>query len=302
MNPQHSIVENPVKVAMMVIGFTLLFTVMSTLVKLAAQDGLPIFTIMFWRYAFGGVPVTIFLLTQKNLKGSLFHSEWKGLTSRAAMGVVAMWCTFTSISMLPLAEATTLHFAAPFIMTLISIIVMKEHVGIWRWGAIIAGFIGVLFILRPDFSGAMAGQIIALCAATIMALNMTMIRTMASRVSSEAMTLYVHLVGVVCLLPLAIHDAYLLSLTDWLYVAALGLAAGVAQLLLNHAYLNAPAPYVSAFSYIQIIFVTIAGYLVFHTVPTHTFLIGAGIIVASGLTIIIRETLLKKKIPVKPIA
>ncbi len=295
MSHHDSIVDKPLKVAASIIGFTLLFSIMSSFVKLAALDGTPIFTIMFWRFAFGCIPVFGYILWKRKLKSSLFHGEWVGLSARAAMGLVAQWCTFTSLAMLPIAEATTLHFASPFIMTLMSIWILKEKVGAWRWSAIFAGFVGVLFILRPDFSGDFAGQFIALCAATIMSMNMLMIRSLAGKVNIEAITLYVHIVGFGVMLPVALFQGHLPSPTSFMYLFGAGMVAGFAQLLLNYCYLRAPAPYVSAFSYIQIVFVTVLGYWIFHNVPSHTFFIGAAIIVGSGILIIVREALLRKK-------
>lgn len=290
-----STVEEPLKVAASIVAFTLLFSIMSAFVKLAAEDGTPIATIMFWRFAFGCIPVFSYILWKQTFRQSLFHGQWLGLTSRAGMGLIAQWCTFTSLAMLPIAEATTLHFASPFIMTLLSIWVLKERVGVWRWGAILMGFVGVLLILRPDFHGAFAGQFIALCAASVMAMNMLMIRTLASKVNVEAITLYVHLVGFFVMLPIALHQGYTPSPTAFLYLIGAGFVAGFAQLLLNYCYLRAPAPYVSAFSYIQIVFVTVLGFWIFHNLPSPTFFIGAAVIVTSGLVIIVREALLRRK-------
>lgn len=295
MSQHDNTIEQPVKVAASIVGFTLLFSVMSAMVKLAAGEGTPIPVIMFWRFAFGCIPVFGYILWQRKFRESLFHGQWMGLTARSGMGLIAQWCTFTSLAMLPIAEATTLHFASPFIMTLLSIYVLKERVGVWRWGAILLGFVGVLFILRPDFSGDFAGQFIALCAAAVMAINMLMIRSLASRVNVEAITLYVHLIGVAVMFPIMLSVGYTPSPKAFAYLIVAGFVAGFAQLLLNYAYLTAPAPYVSAFSYIQIVFVTVLGFWIFGNLPGPTFFLGAAIIVGSGVIIIVREALLRKK-------
>lgn len=291
----ESLVENPVKIAALVLGFSLLFSLMSIFVKLATNAGVPIVHIMFWRFAFGLIPVVGYLKYKNTLRTEFVNKEWWPLGARAFMGMIAMWCTFQSFAMLPVAEATALHFASPFFMTLLSIPLLGEKVGPWRWSAIVGGFIGVLFVLRPDMGGAFTGQFIALCAALIMAMNMLLVRTLSKRVTAQGLTLYFHLVGALCMLPFVVLDWQVPSGEAWLYLAVAGASAGIAQILLNNAYLTAPAAFVGAFSYMQIIFVTLGGWLVFHHVPSHSFLWGASIIVAGGVLIAVREALLHKK-------
>lgn len=297
MSHSESPVDNPLRVALGVLGFTLLFAVMTTFIKLGANEGIPVSEMMFWRFAFGLIPVLIYLGPQ-GVKREIRHKEWMPLSTRAFMGMIAMWCTFQSFAMLPVAEATTLHFTSTFLLTLLAIPVLKEKVGPWRGGAIVMGFIGVLLVLRPDMAGDKAGQIIALCAALIMAMNMLLVRTLQNRVSAQALTLYFHILGTLVLLPFVIINWEMPSFNGWLYMLGAGLSAGYAQILLNRSYLIAPAAFVSSFSYIQIVFVTLAGWLVFGNIPTHSFLLGAGIIVAGGVLIAVREALLRRKIQV----
>ncbi len=293
----ESPVDKPLAVAFNVLGFTLLFSIMTTFIKLGATQGLPVDEMMFWRFAFGLLPVLLYI-GPKGVKREIRHKEWVPLTTRAFMGMIAMWCTFQSFAMLPVAEATTLQFTSTFILTLLAIPVLKEKVGIYRGSAILMGFIGVLLVLRPDMGGDHAGQFIALCAAVIMAMNMLLVRTLQNRVTAQALTLYFHLLGTVVMLPFVIIGWQTPSFTGWLYMAGAGFSAGMAQILLNRSYLTAPAAFVSSFSYIQIVFVTLAGWLVFGDVPTHSFLLGAGIIVAGGVVIAVREALLRRKIQV----
>ena len=128
-----------------------------------------------------------------------------------------------------------------------------------------------------------------------MAMNMLLVRTLAKRVTAQGLTLYFHLIGTICMLPFLLSSWQTPSLEAWLYLAAAGVSAGIAQILLNNAYLTAPVAFVSSFSYMQIIFVTLAGWLVFDHIPSHSFLLGAGIIVAGGVLIAVREALLHKK-------
>lgn len=292
-------VNDPVRISLAVIGFTFLFAVMTVCVKLATNEGVPVDNVMFWRFFFGLIPVLWYLSRYKAIKRELFNKEWQPLVSRAIMGMIAMWCTFQSFAMLPVAEATTLHFTSSMLLTLLSIPVLGERVGIWRWGAIIMGFVGVLLVLRPEVSDAVAGQTIALCAACIMAMNMLLVRTLRERVTPMALALYMHFVGAGLMLPLYILNFHVPSASGLFFLLLAGVSAGSAQLLLNYAFMHAPSGFVSAFSYIQIIFVALGGWLVFGDVPSESFLWGAGIIVTSGVVIAVRETLLRKKNPLE---
>lgn len=291
----ESLVDNPMKTAGLVFGFCALFAIMTTCIKLATNTGVPVDQVMFWRFAFGLIPTLAYLSHRKTLRIELANKEWVALTTRAVMGMIAMWCTFQSFVLLPIAEATTLHFASPFFLTLLSIPVLGEKVGPWRWSAIVGGFVGVLFVLSPDMEGQLAGHFIALCAALIMALNMLLVRTLAKRATAQGLTLYFHMIGTIGMLPFLFLNFHMPSGEAWLYLAGAGVCAGIAQIMLNNAYLTAPVAFVSSFSYIQIVFVTLAGWLVFNNIPSHSFLLGAGIIVAGGVMIAVREALLHKK-------
>lgn len=244
----------------------------------------------------------IWLLPKKKIKEELFHKEWKALTIRTVMGCIAMWCVFTSLKMLPIAEATVLHFASPFFLAILSIYFLNEHVGKWRWGAIISGFIGVVIVLNPTLSDNIYGQIIALCAALIMAMNMTMIRSLSGRVSVSAMVLFLHVLGSLILAPFAIYEGFMPEPNQWFLLILAGITAGVGQALLNEAYLTAPTAFVSSFAYVQIIFITAIGYFVFQEIPQENYLLGSLIIVAAGVTIAVREYLLNKKNLIKDLA
>lgn len=299
MRPAETPVHDPIRISLTVIGFTLLFSVMTLCVKLATNEGVPVDNVMFWRFFFGLIPVLWYLNRHHAIRRELFNKEWQPLVSRAIMGLIAMWCTFQSFAMLPVAEATTLHFTSSILLTLLSIPVLGERVGVWRWGAIAMGFIGVLLVLRPEVSDAVAGQTIALCAACIMAMNMLLVRTLKDRVTPMALALYMHLVGTLIMLPLYMLNFHVPTLGGFFFLLLAGVSAGSAQLLLNYAFMHAPSGFVSAFSYIQIIFVALGGWLIFGDVPTQSFLWGAGIIVASGVVIAVRETLLRKKNPLE---
>lgn len=287
--------EHPLRTAALILGFCFLFATMTTFVKLATNSGVPIAHIMFWRFAFGLIPVVFYLKRTHSVREQIMHKEWPSLATRAVMGIIAMWCTFQSFALLPVAEATTLHFTSTVLMTLLSIPVLGERVGPWRWTAIVGGFSGVLLILQPNMDGQVWGQIIALCAATIMAMNMLLVRTLQGRVTAQAITLHFHLVGALVMLPFLMSSWHMPDIFEWLYMAGAGLSAGAAQIMMNRAYLSAPVSFVSSFSYVQIVFVTLAGWLVFGNAPTSTFLIGAGIVVASGVLIAVREALLHKQ-------
>ena len=125
------------------------FSVMAAVLKLASLDGVVAPEMLFYR-AFFGLPVVLaWVLTQPGGLAGLTTRRPLAHVGRSALGIVSILCVFQTLTLLPLADATTLSFTAPIFATLLSFLILKEAVGPRRWAAVAVGFIGVLIVMRP---------------------------------------------------------------------------------------------------------------------------------------------------------
>jgi drug/metabolite transporter (DMT)-like permease len=190
---------------------------------------------------------------------------------------------------LKLADATAIGFTSPLFITALSIPVLGEKVGLHRWGAILVGLVGVLVIVRPGGHGFAAAALLPVCSSAAWAIAVVVTRRMVgsdSLLTTMAYSAAVGLVVTTLLLPFVFQ---------WPtpYQLALGLLIGVfstaAQWLIGIAYRLADASLLAPFSYSQLIWATMFGFLVFGALPDEWTVLGAAIIVASGLYTAHRE-------------
>src|SRR4029077_10613595 len=141
---------NIIQAVLLKIASALLFAVMSVLVRYVG-DRYPVGQIVFYRSAFAIVPVVVIYAWRGELEaavrtGQPFRHIGRGLTA-----VGAMFCNFSSLARLPVVDATAISFVSPLITVAMSAIFLKERVRIYRWSAVIAGFVGILVMLGPHF-------------------------------------------------------------------------------------------------------------------------------------------------------
>ena len=246
-----------------------------------------------------------FILLQVPFQGGL-----KALTTqrmgfhlfRAVIGVGMLFCVITCFRVLPLANAYTIFFTAPFLIALLSIPLLKEHVGWHRWLAILIGFIGVIVIVEPGTdSWATVGIIAGFLGALGYALNVTTIRMMKDTESSLAMVFYFTLL--VTLL------AGLIAMWDWQpiqwhahgwWILAIGIFASIGQWCLTQAFRLANSAIVAPFEYSALIWAILAGIWFFGDHPTLRLLAGSLIIIGAGITMAWRESLAHQSTVLKP--
>ncbi len=199
--------------------------------------------------------------------------------------------TFFAYSLMPLADAYALLFTMPLIITALSVPVLGEPVGPRRWAAVLVGFLGVLIVLRPGSGLIGLGTIAALGGAFLNACGMMILRRLGSTDNPEAAAFYGNLTIVLVMalaLPFVLTEP---APVDLVLSALGGVLGGTAYLLLAHAYKRAPAALVAPFQYAQMPFALIAGLLLFGNRPEPMMLVGASVVIGSGLYILHRETL-----------
>ena len=198
---------------------------------------------------------------------------------------------FLSFKFLQLDEALAIMFSTPFLVAIMAGPILGEWVGWRRWTAIVVGFIGVLVVIRPGFGGGMKWAALLSVASAFFYAGLGIMTRLVSRTDSSDTTLfYANLTGVLVMLPVlpfvwtAPPTAF-----ELLLLVAVGACGSAGHYLLIAAHRLAPASVLSPFMYTQLIWATALGFLVFGDVPTQWTLIGASIVVASGLYLIYRE-------------
>jgi drug/metabolite transporter (DMT)-like permease len=209
----------------------------------------------------------------------------------------SMLCWFLAVSVLSLGAATAIGFAAPLFTTLLSIVVLKEHVGVHRWSALIVGFVGVLLITQPGAGMLTYGALFALGNAILISTVAIAIRRMSLSESTETLTLYqmsIMTVCTACLLPLGVRVP---AWSDAALLAFAGIGNGVAQFWWTRSLALAPPSAVVPFNYLSLVWATGLGFAIWGDIPTSSLLVGSAIVVASGLYILWRETLRRGRVP-----
>jgi drug/metabolite transporter (DMT)-like permease len=188
-----------------------------------------------------------------------------------------------------LANATALGYAAPMFITILAIPLLGETVRIYRWSAVIAGFIGVLLVVHPDSGGMSVGALIALGGALATAFAMIAIRKMADTEPNVAIVFYFTLTGTVVGAATLPFNGVWPDLADVHILVTIGLIGGIAQILMTRAYQMAPASVIAPFDYASLVFALSLGLVVWGEFPAPIELVGTAIIVGSSLYIAFRE-------------
>jgi drug/metabolite transporter (DMT)-like permease len=221
--------------------------------------------------------------------GGLKTSRWRWHLLRTLLATGAMFGFFFGLSRMPLVNALTIAFTAPLFVTGLSVPFLGEHVGWRRWLAVIAGFIGVVIVLRPGqgmFTPAAIGVIIAAICYAGLALTA---RKLAATESSFALSVYV-VAGPLLVSTTLISENYTAPTAGgWFFFALAGMCSALAWVGIIGGYRRAPPAMLAPFEYTAIIGAAIAGYLIWDEVPDIWVITGGLVIIGSGLFIVYRE-------------
>ena len=249
------------------------------------------------RFFFQFVYLTPFLLF---FKGSgLFWPRLVLLNIiRAVIMSAATVFFFTAIKWMPIADAISIFFVEPLILTVISGVFLHEQIGWRRICAVVAGFTGALLIIQPSYSIFGAISLLPLATAILFASYLALTQVIARAEDPLTMQVFTGLVGCIVLaLLMAFGTTMEIELLtpawptsfEWLLLACVGLIATTTHLMIIHAFKRAPASTLAPFQYLEIVGATVLGYLVFGNFPDLLKWIGTMIIVTSGLFVLWRE-------------
>lgn len=269
----------------------LLFGGMDTIVKILTQD-YPVTQVVWARFAFHAV---IFLLVFSGARPvTLFATRRPFL--QAARSILLMTATmffFTALHYLPLADAISIGFVSPLLVTSFAIPILGEKVGLRRWMAILVGFAGMLIIIRPGMGVMHWAAVLPLGMATCFAMYQILTRIAGRSEDARTSQLWSPVAGLLVMSAIMPFVWVPPTVGGWALMAAVGLCGGVGHFLLIKAYEVAPASILSPFVYSQLIYMTIAGYVIFGDFPDGYTLTGGLILIASGLYIFHREARVK---------
>ncbi len=263
------------------------FSVHDVIVKALGASYSPVQIVFF--SALLGFPFLTIMMIRDAEPGTLRprHPRWVALrTVLTTLGAVATFYTFT---VLPLTQAYAILFAAPLLITLLSIPMLGEKVGPRRFAAVAVGLCGVIWVLQPGVTQLTLGHAAGVTAAVCMATGAIIMRRIGREERSAVMMLYPMLSNIVvmgCALPFVYQPMPILHLAG---LAAIAAIAFVSSSGLIAAYRQAEAVVVAPMQYSQIVWAAIFGLLFFGEAPGFDTILGAAVIIASGIYIVLRE-------------
>ena len=278
------------------IGAIALFTVMFALVK-ALSATIPAGQTVFFRSAFAIPVLFAWLMMQGELAGAVSVKSTRSHVWRGFVGTAAMGLNFTAAGFLPLPEITAIGFTTPRLIVVFASVMLGERVGVYRISAVLVGLIGVMIIVEPRLTfGALEpaqdsmklGVILAITAAACAALAQIQIRKMVQVERTSAIIFYFCITASVFSLS-TIGTWVWPSLLQFLILILIGVLGGVGQIMLTTAYRYAPASVIAPFDYTAMIFALGIGYFAFAELPSAQMILGAGIVIAAGVFVILRE-------------
>ncbi len=272
-----------------------LLAIMFALVKLASTRGVNIVETLFYRQC-GSALCAVGLVAAGPGFRSLHTKRVGAHVGRMALGMIAMALNFLAMIMLPLAEATAIGFSVPIFSTVLAALVLGEPTGKWRWGAVAAGFVGVVLIVQPGTGEVpLLGASVALVAALLTASVTIVIRRLGATERASTTVFWFAASSLAPLAAMMIWFAQAHDPTTWAILAGLALAGGLAQLTLTGALRLAPVALVMPMDYTSLVWAVLLGAWIFGEMPTPWIWVGAPIIILSGLTIVWREHRLARR-------
>ena len=263
---------------------------MFAFVKLAGEQCVHVTESLFYRQLIA-MPLICFLIWRS-------QADWPSIVTdkhrlhilRSCLGIFAMGLNFWAMTLLPLADATTISFTVPIFATLFAAMFLREKVGIRRWTAILIGFVGVLIVVQPGGSLIPAfGAAVALAGALVTA-SVTMVIRILGRTETSVVTIFWFSVYTLPALTVCAfiygggHDA-----KTWGYLLGIGIFGALGQLCITQSLRLAPVSTIVPMDYTSLIWATIFGIVLFGQYPGLSIWLGAPIIIGSGLFIAWRE-------------
>ena len=271
------------------------FSLMDVLVKWS--DAYPVGQVLFFRGFFGIIPLLFLIPRDRFLdfyktKRPFLHFK------RCLSGLIALVSIFIALRNLPLAIVVSITFAAPIFTTIFSIFLLKEKVGLYRWLAVIVGFVGIIVITEPGFSSLNFYYIYPI----IFCLGLSYVAIAIRKLSSTEPVWLISFFFSFSITILGLFSLYkgwvMPDILDLFLLSMVGILGGLANLWLSQSYKYSEVSLVTPLKYLALVFAIIFGYFIWSEVPTIKTLMGALLVIISSFIIFKREMTLKKRLDI----
>ena len=271
------------------------FSLMDLIVKWS--DDYPVGQVLFFRGFCGIIPI-LFLIPKDRYFD--FYKTTRPVLhfKRCLAGLIALVSIFVALRNLPLATVVSISFAAPIFITIFSIFLLNEKVGLYRWMAVLVGFLGIIFITEPGFSALNVYYIYPIIFCLGLSYVAIAIRKLSSTEPAWLISFFFSF-SIMLLSFLSFYQGWILpSLLDLFLLSMVGILGGLANLWLSQSYKYSEVSLVSPLKYLGLVFAIIFGYFIWNEIPTSKTLLGALLVIVSSIIIFRREIYLKKKLSV----
>ena len=271
------------------------FSIMDLIVKWS--ENYPVGEVLFFRGFCGLIP--LFFLIPKERYFNFYKTNRPFLHfKRCAAGLFAIVAIFIALRELPLATVVSITFASPIFTTIFSIFLLSEKVGLYRWLAVLVGFIGIIVISEPGFSSMNIYYFYPI----IFCLGLSYVAIAIKQLSvSEPVWLisFYFSISIMILSFFTIPQGWILpTLKDLFLLSLLGILGGLANLWLTQSYKFSEVSLVTPLKYLALVFAIIFGYLIWGEVPTLRTLVGSLLVIISSVIIFRREIYHKKQVSI----
>ena len=271
------------------------FSIMDLIVKWS--DSYPLGQVLFFR-GFFGLVFYFFIIPRDRIK-NFYYTKRVGLHFlRCLFGLIALISIFIAIRNLPLATVVSISFAAPIFTTIFSIFFLSEKVGLYRWLAVIVGFVGIIIITEPGFSSLNIYFIYPI----IFCLGLSYVAIAIRQLSTTEPIWLIALnfsAAITIVSFFTIPFGWIMpDIKDLILLSFIGIFGGVANLWLSQSYKFSEVSLVTPLKYLALVFAIIFGYLIWDEVPSIKTLVGALLVIISSVIIFRREVTLKKQVSV----
>jgi len=276
----------------MILGM-LLVPVMDGTAKLLVRD-YPVAQVVWSRYFFHLLSLLpLFIIFREKLSLKPARPKLQFVRALFLLGDTALF--FAALSFIPLTNGKAVFFVAPLIMTALAPLILSEKVGWHRWAAVLVGFSGTLFMLKPEAEGEWLGYLLAFGSAAFYAIYLLLTRKLSPTSSPLNTLLYTAVVGTLIMTLLVPFDWKTPDLFGWTLMLAMGILGTLSHFFIIKAFEGGDASHLAPFTYSEIVSATIFGVVVFGHFPGMTTWVGISIVMASGLYILRREQRLQRQ-------
>jgi drug/metabolite transporter (DMT)-like permease len=276
-----------------------LFAVMQALIRsLGARY--PVGQVVFYRSVFAIIPLVLVYAWRGELAAVVRTERPLGQAGRGVLSIAGMFFNFGAVARLPLVESNAIAFSSPLFTVTLAALILNERVRVYRWSAVVIGFVGVLVVLSPHLSGEeltaavagatnLIGVVYAICGSVTNAGTAIQTRRLAQSESTSSIVFYFSVSCALAGLATLPFGWITPSIGETVALISIGVLGGTGHIFLTESYRFASASLVAPFDYTAMIWALVLGYAMFGETPTAEIIGGSAIIAAAGLFVIWRE-------------